>query len=102
MEAFIISNEETGIDFTIRVVEKGDTYGVGFGVTYEKYEPMVEIYDTRYEHSEYGQFVASYYVNTLLHIHEGQKLHMIDYEPEWYLTAYGVHEMKKKLAKYEV
>lgn len=102
MENFIISNEETGIDFTIRVVERGDAYGRDFALTYEKSEPMVEVYDLRYMHTEYGQFITSYYVNTLLYLNEGSVLDLVGYEPDWYLTAYGVHEMKKKLSKYEV
>lgn len=53
--------------FNVRIVRKGDRYGRDFCLTHDKEdEPLVEFYDTRYPHTEYGQFVSRYYVSTLL------------------------------------
>jgi hypothetical protein len=51
--------------FNVRVVNTGDKYGRDFCLTNDK-APMVEFYDTRYPHTQYGQFVSRYYVDTLL------------------------------------
>jgi hypothetical protein len=52
--------------YNVRIVRKGDKYGREFCLTYDKDEPMVEFYDSRYPHAEYGQFVSRYYVATIL------------------------------------
>tara|TARA_R110000868_G_scaffold8513_3_gene44072 strand:- start:18543 stop:18839 length:297 start_codon:yes stop_codon:yes gene_type:complete len=52
--------------FNVRVVNTGDKYGLNFCLTHEGDTPMVEFYDARYPHTEYGQFVARYYVETIL------------------------------------
>jgi hypothetical protein len=51
--------------FNVRVVNTGDKYGVNDCLVNDK-APMVEFYDTRYPHTQYGQFVSRYYVDTLL------------------------------------
>ena len=52
--------------YNVRVVNKGDKYGRDFCLTYDKDEPMVEFYDARYPHSEFGQFITRYFVATIL------------------------------------
>ena len=52
--------------FNVRVVNKGDKYGRDFVLTHEEDKPLVEFYDSRYPHTEFGQFVSRYYVSTLL------------------------------------
>ena len=52
--------------YNVRIVRKGDKYGREFCLTYDKDEPLVEFYDSRYPHAEYGQFVSRYYVATIL------------------------------------
>lgn len=53
--------------FNVRIVRAGDRYGRDFCLTHDKEdEPLVEFYDTRYPHTEYGQFVSRYYVSTIL------------------------------------
>ena len=34
--------------------------------TYDEDKPMVEFYDARYPHTEYGQFITRYYIGTIL------------------------------------
>ena len=52
--------------FNVRVVNKGDKYGRDFCLTHDEDKPLVEFYDSRYPHTEFGQFVSRYYVSTLL------------------------------------
>lgn len=55
--------------FNVRIVEKGDTYGLNDCLTHKGIEPLVEFYDNRFiddKDWKHGQFVARYYVTTLL------------------------------------
>ena len=52
--------------FNVRVVTKGDKYGRDFCLTHNEDKPLVEFYDARYPHTEFGQFVSRYYVETIL------------------------------------
>ena len=52
--------------FNVRVVNKGDKYGRDFCLTHDEDKPLVEFYDSRYPHTEFGQFVSRYYVSTIL------------------------------------
>ena len=52
--------------FNVRVVNKGDKYGREFCLTHDEQKPLVEFYDSRYPHTEFGQFVSRYYKETLL------------------------------------
>ena len=52
--------------FNVRILRKGDKYGREFCLTHDEDKPLVEFYDSRYPHTEYGQFVTRYYVETIL------------------------------------
>ena len=78
--------------FTVRFVNKGDTYGRDFCLTHDKDEPMIEFYDARYPHTEFGQFVSSYYVETLRG-HAG-KLILDGGIPEWTVSASGMEQVQ--------
>ena len=53
--------------FNVRIVRAGDRYGRDFCLTHDKEDkPLVEFYDGRHPHTEYGQFVSRYYVATIL------------------------------------
>lgn len=52
--------------FNVRIVNNGEKYGRDFCLTHDEDKPMVEFYDRRYPHTQYGQFVSRYYVGTLL------------------------------------
>ena len=56
----------SGTTFTVRIVRQGDNYGRNFCLTHDEAEPLVEVYDTRYPHTVYGQFVSRYYAKDLL------------------------------------
>jgi len=51
--------------WNVRIVKTGDKYGRAMCLTNDK-APMVEFYDSRYPHTEYGQFVSRYYISTIL------------------------------------
>ena len=51
--------------WNVRIVKTGDKYGRDMCLTNDK-APMVEFYDNRYPHTEYGQFVSRYYISTIL------------------------------------
>lgn len=48
--------------------------------------PLVEFYDSRYPHTEFGQFVSRYYVSTILE--SGDKGLCLDCGiPDWSISA---------------
>lgn len=51
--------------WNVRIVNTGDNYGRAMCLTNDK-APMVEFYDVRYPHTQYGQFVSRYYISTIL------------------------------------
>ena len=72
MKLISILNQETDIPFIIRLIEKGDNYGLDFCLTHNEEKNLVEFYDARYPHTQItkdisGQFTGGrYYVETLL------------------------------------
>ena len=52
--------------FNVRILSKGDKYGRDFCLTHDEDKPIVEFYDRRYPHTEFGQFITRYYVGTIL------------------------------------
>lgn len=54
--------------FNVRVLKKGERYGLRDCLTHEDARPVIEFYDSRYAgpaHGERGQFVSRYYFETL-------------------------------------
>ena len=79
--------------FTVRFVNKGETYGRDFCLTHDKDDALIEFYDSRYPHTEFGQFVSSYYVKTLRG-HDGM-LTLDGGVPEWTVSAAGMAQVQK-------
>lgn len=52
--------------YNVRIVKPGDRYGLKDCLVNDKGEELVEFYDSRYMHTERGQFVSRYYLSTLL------------------------------------
>jgi len=86
-----VTNSQTGIAFNVVVVPKGAVYGHEDCLTHDKESPLVEFYDTRYPHTEYGQFVSRYYAKTLLP-HRGGGLCLDGGIPNWSLDAAAMEE----------
>lgn len=56
--------------FAVVLVRKGCRYGVDNGLVHDRHDPLVEFYDLRYAgrpgFTVFGQFVARYYLSTLV------------------------------------
>ena len=77
----------------MRIVRRGDQYGLDGCLTHDKDEPLVEFYDTRYEAgswSGFGQFVSRYYVGTLLEHSDRHGLILHGGVAEWVVSATGM------------
>ena len=61
---------DAGRSFNVRLVRRGDRYGLNDCLVHDQDEPLVEFWDATYEHDprftpELGQFAARYYLGTL-------------------------------------
>ena len=70
----------------VRVVHPGDAYGLDNVLTNDG-EAMVEFYDARYPHTEYGQFVSRYRLSTLNERAPGTGLDLDGGIPDWSVTG---------------
>lgn len=83
-----------GVRFLARILRTGDTYGlndcltkgIGRSLDLEGDGLTVEFYDTRYNHTRFGQFVSRYAVSTILSDPRGG-LDLMGYEPSWKIDA---------------
>jgi len=65
--------------FNVRIVFKGENYGLNDMFTHDQDRPLVEFYDDRYhfQSDDRGQFVSRYYVSSLLeYTGRGLNLHV--------------------------
>lgn len=67
----VFHDSHSGITWACRIVETGDSYGLN-NCLINQNSPMVEFYDTRWEHGSLGQFVSRYYVDTLTESKNGK------------------------------
>ena len=54
------------IEWTVRLIEKGQGYGLNDKLIHTEEEPLIEFFDARHRHTDYGQFVSRYYVSTFM------------------------------------
>lgn len=86
VESFEIQGP-SGIKFSTRRVDKGDLYGKQGALIHEEDEAMIEFYDTRFPFDLLGQFIARYYISTLL-AHDAKKgLDLHGDVPDWKIDA---------------
>ena len=64
MKLKIFHDTRSHLLWAVRIVEKGDKYGLDDCMDNDG-TPLVEFYDTRYEHTDLGQFVSRYLLGTL-------------------------------------
>lgn len=102
----LLNVESRGIKFNVRLVQQGDKYGLNNCLTHEQKEPLVEFYDTRYPHTEFGQFVSRYNMSTLLERTANVGLNLDGGIPDWSIDAKGMEQVtswleseNKKLSK---
>jgi len=77
-------------DFTIRVVSKGQQYGLDYCLTHDSHDHLVEFYATKWaskEHGVFGQFISRYRFSTILDRQKDCGLALHGDEPAWTLTA---------------
>ncbi len=89
-----------GINWTIRIVDHGDRYGLNDCLTHDKMDPLVEFYDQRSSQTERGQFVSSYYLTTLIDHDQRNGLNLHGAIPAWSLTADDMRQVNKITANY--
>lgn len=86
------------VTFNVRLVQKGDEYGLDNKLTHDEDEPLVEFYDTRYPHTEFGQFISRYYRKTLLgspSVEHGLDLH--GGERAWVLSPKNMRDVVARI-----
>jgi hypothetical protein len=102
----LLTVESKGIKFNVRIVQQGDNYGLNNCLTHEGKSPLVEFYDTRYPHTEFGQFISRYNIETLLAIEPNGGLNLYGGVPDWKIDAQTMNKItswleseNKKLTK---
>ncbi len=85
--------------FTVKVLFKGDKYGLNDCLTHDKDEPLVEFYDFANAGKAFGplgQFVSRYYASTILGLLRGDVPCGLDLqcdEPVWKIDSAAVRMM---------
>lgn len=80
--------------FNVVYVPTGGLYGAS-GASVNNNADMVEIYDAEIPHSDFGQFVSRYYVDTFMEISTGLDLEgSVD---KWELSSINVNEIQRAL-----
>jgi hypothetical protein len=75
--------------WTVRMLWKGDKYGLGDCLTHEGDDPLVEFYDSRQDRDKFGpwgQFVQRHYAGTLLSHPPGHGIDLYVGVPGWQVT----------------
>jgi len=100
---FVISNL-TGQTFRVRIVKDGDGYGAYDKETEQwakaagRGDLLVEVYDTRYPHTPFGQFITRYAFATLVARDHGLGLILDGGVPSWRLDQQAGRELDDNLA----
>lgn len=76
MTEHITITATTGVRWNVHILNKGDRYGRSGALVWESEKPGVEFYDSRYPHTDLGQFVSRYHVDTILEGTSGLNLNM--------------------------
>lgn len=84
--------------FNVRIVRTGDRYGLRDCLTHDEKEPLVEFYDSRYPHTQHGQFISRYYVSTIVE-RKNQGLCLDGGVSEWALSATQMDTVKDWIQK---
>lgn len=89
---------DAGVPFNVKLVRQGDNYGLRNCLTHELSDPIVEFFDARYNHTEHGQFVSSYFLSTLNERgtdFEGQSfgINLDGGSQDWYVTGENVDDV---------
>jgi hypothetical protein len=94
-------NVFTVLRWTVRILSKGDKYGLNNCLTHDEDEKVVEFYDNHQDKSrfsEFGQFVARYDLDTIIN-HTNCGLQLDGGIPEWRVAADELQLIRKHLIK---
>lgn len=87
-------NQSNNIPFVARLVKKGNVL-MG-GEKHTAAAPIIEFYDNRYWFTQFGQFISSYYVGTLLQ-EPLTGLALDGCVPEWFIDSDSCYLITKWL-----
>ena len=82
--------------FNVRILRKGEKYGLEDCLTHKERKPLVEFYDYRHRDDKEwkrGQFVSRYYAETLLKHDLNFGLSLDGGVPEWTVSAESMREI---------
>ena len=82
--------------FNVRILRKGEKYGLEDCLTHKERKPLVEFYDYRHRNDKEwkrGQFVSRYYAETLLKHDLNFGLVLYGDSPEWIVSADYMREI---------
>lgn len=100
MKIKIILDEVSNMTWAIRLVEKGDGYGLNDQLVHNKDEPLVEFFDTRHPHTDLGQFVSRYNLSTLLDRSGDTGLDLYGGVPSWKVYDKAMKQLTQWLVFY--
>lgn len=98
----VFLNKDNDVTFAMRVVlvGAGETYGNNECLTNDSGEPLIEFYDTRYQHTDIGQFVSRYLLSTFMAIADGRGLCLDGGNAQqWSISSSNVNTVKAILRK---
>jgi hypothetical protein len=84
---FIISHN---IEFNVLIIPQFAKYGLNNCLTHEQEEPLIEFYDNRHKHTEFGQFISRYNTSTLTS-RDIAGLNLQGGVADWYIDAKEMH-----------
>lgn len=98
-----VTSAVSGVRFNVRLLTTGDHYGLndrlvvgeGDSLRIEGPGPFVEFYDSRYPHTQFGQFVSRYGVKTILEGRTG--LDLMGGEPSWKIDGAAMDIVRRWL-----
>ncbi len=96
MKIKIFHDTRSHLIWAVRVVENGGKYGLDDCLVNEG-TPLVEFYDTRYEHTDLGQFVSRYFIDTLTRGEGG--LNLDGGVPAWSVNEPCMHRIRDWLRR---
>ncbi len=82
--------------WTVRIVRNGQSYGATNSLVHNQEDPLVEFYDTRYDHTPDGQFVSRYYKSTLM-ANNRDGLCLQGGVPDWQIDGDALKNIKEWL-----
>lgn len=96
MQATQVINPKTDVPFTIRLLQPGESYGLNQSLTHNEEEPLIEVYDARFDgEPDLGQFIGRYYISTFMSVNGALDLH--ESVPDWTLNTDAVKQSQQWL-----